>query len=277
MRSKRLRSARRSWTKDRGLRKATLRKEKAEEEAELRKLEKDEAAAKKKADKKGKSSSKKHSKKKGRSGQAGLSKSMPALGDKDTMFGPSANRGGVPSEQNQIDRVRLERAARAALLEKQRLAAKMENKSRTWKFEYTGVPEPIAGGIWDDMAFQEGEHPEVGTKGYQQNMLTLDPLNPSDSLQQGSIRKDPPCPHFAQGQFGRRCWRPSSLVFIPIFASSRVQANYQRTVNVDDDLLEVEYAYEDLIEVPVEGATQGGERGIGSGWRRSDAPACHGG
>ena len=37
--------------KTEALRKATLRKEKAEEEAELRKLEKDEAAAKKKADK----------------------------------------------------------------------------------------------------------------------------------------------------------------------------------------------------------------------------------
>ena len=177
--------------KTEALRKATLRKEKAEEEAELRKIAKDETAARKKADKKATKTHKKRNKRKSNE-KTGLSSTMPVLGDKETVFGASAKRGGVPSEQNQIDRVRLERAARAALAEKQKLAAKMETRSKTWKFEYTGAPEPFAGGIWDDMAFQEGEHPEVGTKDYQQNMLTLDPLHPDDSLQQGAIRKKIP-------------------------------------------------------------------------------------
>eukprot|EP00605_Chrysophyceae_sp_TOSAG23-4_P000122 GSChrysophyteH1.ASY1.ANO1.133.1 assembled CDS len=91
---------------------------------------------------------------------------------------------GVASEEAQINRVKMERAARLAL---EKSKAKMNAKSSTWKFEYTGTPKPQNGGIWDDETFQTGEHPELGTKAFQDAMESMDILD--DGLQRGTYRK----------------------------------------------------------------------------------------
>jgi len=163
--------------KDDALRKARLKKAAADHEAEmqrihddeqkeLKKLEKD--AAKKKMAKDAKAHSHKSHKK-----SKGKKETFDEAGGKD-----------VPSEQAQINRVKMERAAKLALAKKKALADKMNATSSTWKFEYTGTPKPTVMDIWTD---ENGDHPELGTLDYQNAMETFDILD--DGVQQGTFKK----------------------------------------------------------------------------------------
>jgi hypothetical protein len=262
--------------KSESLRRATLRKEKAEDDAELRRIQAEEEAAHKRTQKKVHKKPKKSGKKKGSSGGGKVvNESAPRLGEEGTMYKSSAERAGAPSEQNQIDRVRLERAARAALLERQRLAAKMEKKSGTWKFEYNGAPMPtMEGDIWGDTGYSEGEHPERGTKGYESAMATLDPLNDAD-LRQGNYRRKIP----RMRVLPKRCTSDEVLAAVKesfYHLSNRLaevqRRNLKRTIQQDEDLLSVEYSVHDELEEYTEGGAAGGDAGAGPAGGDETAP-----
>lgn len=243
------------------LRKATLRKDKAEEDAELRRIKKEEADALKRTEKKNKQKHHKKSNKQNKKStyDVNMSATAPQL-DKPTMLEASAQRKGTPSEQNQIDRIRLERAARLALIERQKLAAKMERKSGTWKFEYSGSPMPTADDLWGDMTWQTGEHLEEGTKDYQTAMATLDPLS-DEGLQQGAYRRKLPRMRILpKRSSGDEVLAAVKECFFDL--SSRLLDVQKRKIkgveHLDDDLLSVEYSVTDEVEDVTNGETAAG-------------------
>ncbi len=162
------------------LREAKARKEEADHQAEIDRVHKEEEAALHRLEKAKHKKAHMKKKKSKSSGKHGTSTKKSTLDlDTDKKVG-----NGVGSEEAQINRVKMERAARLAL---EKSKAKMNAKSSTWKFEYTGTPKPQNGGIWDDETFQVGDHPELGTKAFQDAMETMDILD--DGLQQGTYRK----------------------------------------------------------------------------------------
>lgn len=73
---------------------------------------------------------------------------------------------GEIREENILDRVKIERELRAQREEKEIKRKKMESKSKTWDFEYTGAPKPQSETIWDNDPLLE----TIGSKGYQHTM-----------------------------------------------------------------------------------------------------------
>ena len=107
---------------------------------------------------------------------------------------PSATGGNPTTEQNQIDRVKLERAVKTHNAEKRRkealAAAALMDKNRTWKFEYTGSPKATA--LTDIWGADTGK--KEGTKSYLRAMaaITGDVLGSEEMtqpLQVGTFRK----------------------------------------------------------------------------------------
>lgn len=99
---------------------------------------------------------------------------------------PAALVGQPTPEQNQIDRVRLERAVKVLNADKKKRQSLEEDKNRTWKFEYTGAGKPAAvGDIWGSDTGKK-----AGSKGYLSAMaaLTGDVLQSSE-FQAGAYRK----------------------------------------------------------------------------------------
>jgi hypothetical protein len=79
---------------------------------------------------------------------------------------------GEVREQNIVDRARIEREMRLYRTEKQKLQDKVDQASRTWKFEYTGAPQPKSDTIWDSDLFGR----QMGSAAYRRTM-TMDILN----------------------------------------------------------------------------------------------------
>jgi len=128
-----------------------LQKKKEEEDrkrAMLAELQK-EAEARKKKDEKEKDKDKKKKKKKGSAGKVG----------------PKTYFGEV-REQNVVDRARIERDMRLYRTDRQKQIDKADLASRTWKFEYTGAPQPKAETIWDSDPFGKTH----GTNAYRKTM-----------------------------------------------------------------------------------------------------------
>lgn len=73
---------------------------------------------------------------------------------------------GEVREQNVIERVRIEREMRLHRTEQQKLRNKADLSSRTWKFEYTGAPQPKVETIWDSDPFSKKD----GTSAYRKTM-----------------------------------------------------------------------------------------------------------
>jgi hypothetical protein len=168
------------------LRKAQLRKAQADHEAEIEKLAQDETAAIAKLERTKEKKAKKAASKKGKSSSH---KTIKSKSKKEIEHDKKLNTG-IGNEQNQINRVKMERAARLALQKAKAKKDEANSKNQTWKFEYTGTPKPGGGtlnSIWDDETFEKGDKPQIGTADYQKVMETLDILD--DGIQQGTYKK----------------------------------------------------------------------------------------
>ena len=175
--------------KNEALRKAHLRKAQAEHEAELERVKQEEEEEIRRLEKENakKTRAKEHAsekKKAPKSSKASKVSQVKADVQADLFVNAGGGHKNLQSEQAQIDRVRMERAAKQALAKKKAHAAKMNAASRTWRFEYTGAPKPKPKDIWAD---ESGDHPALGTTDYQNAMETLDILD--DGIQQGAYKK----------------------------------------------------------------------------------------
>ena len=98
---------------------------------------------------------------------------------------------GQPTpEQNQIDRVRLERAVKVLNADKKKKQSLEDDKNRTWKFEYTGSGKPPSAAGADIWGPTDTGKKKAGSKGYLSAMaaLTGDVLQ-STEFQAGVYRK----------------------------------------------------------------------------------------
>jgi hypothetical protein len=73
---------------------------------------------------------------------------------------------GEVREQNVLERARIERDMRLYRTEKQKQQHKADLASRTWKFEYTGAPQPTVETIWDSDPFAK----KMGSSAYRRTM-----------------------------------------------------------------------------------------------------------
>ena len=173
------------------MRRALLRKQAADEEAEAAREKKDEEKELKRLEKSQKKKTSKKSKSSSGGGgksSSGKSKNKMSQSHPNGLFDQDTTGRKQNSEQNQIDRVKMDREIRKANEAKKLLAEKMMKSSKTWKFEYTGSPMPrLEDELWGDNTVKDGEHPELGTKEYQRTMEALDVLN-VNGAQQGKIR-----------------------------------------------------------------------------------------
>lgn len=79
---------------------------------------------------------------------------------------------GEIREQNVVERAKIEHDVRLYRTEKNNQMKKMDKKSKSWAFEYTGAPKPTVSTIWDDDPLIK----TIGSKSYM-NTMTLDILN----------------------------------------------------------------------------------------------------
>eukprot|EP01034_Spumella_vulgaris_P039156 gene39156-48362_t len=101
---------------------------------------------------------------------------------------------GEVREQGVVDRAKIERDMKNYRHDKLSKQQAADLKSSTWRFEYTGQPQPKVESLYDADPFSK----TLGSKSYQ-NAMTLDVLNSKNFTTSGANKDEAPkAPHFTK-------------------------------------------------------------------------------
>lgn len=145
---------------------------------------------------------------------------------------------GEVREQNVVERTRIEREMRMYRTDQQKLRDKADVGSRTWKFEYTGAPQPKVETIWDSDPFSK----KVGTSAYRKTMA-LDILG---SQQFRAAQELPRAPSFTKVRTVPKNCAPEEVLALVKGAMFDVSSwlvemekiEYSKRAALDSDLLD---------------------------------------